>query len=262
MSPESTISNDHYGTVSSSSSFELPEWLYSYNLYIMRIGFYNQKTGGLLELGICNNAHDSRYRSFFLFPQNMVEMGVVNTGSDYSCIRLGIANLNDNVSHPGLNIGLFNQSRGWQIGGIGNGKGSLQMNLVNYGSNTVQMGLINTTSDEEGCDQQQWQLGILNTKFNDKKRNLVQTGIVNITGQYHQTQFGLVNCSYSENGPWWGNHQDMQVGLLNFSATTGENQIGLVNFIWSQFRSHETHLGLLNIGIHRPYIFPFCFPDY
>ena len=125
-------------STSEKSHFSIPEWLYSYNLGIMRFGFYNTKPGGLLEIGLYNNASSHHHpHDLFILSDTLFQLGVVNGGDNLTSFRIGIVNLHGNVSHSGIDLGLFNyHTWGWQIGLLGSAQSrNLQTNLINYGAN-------------------------------------------------------------------------------------------------------------------------------
>ena len=164
------------------SHFSIPEWLYSYNLGIMRLGFYNTKPGGLLEIGLYNNASSNHHpHDFFILPDTLFQLGVVNGGDNLTSFRVGILNLHGNVSHPGIDLGICNHNtRGWQIGLWGSSRGrNLQTNLINYGS-------------YEGL-----QLGALNIS-SKRRHDYPQLGLVNITPGSAEGQCGLLNIIYKK----------------------------------------------------------------
>lgn len=212
------------------SHFSVPEWLYSYNLGIMRVGFYNKKPGGLLEIGICNNGSYTYYHdNFFELPDTLFQIGAVNCGEDWATIRIGLVNCADNVYHKSImNIGLVNCSPAWQIGLVGytrretlqtnlincgnsggNGKWGFQIGGINWGRGQYsqlglanvqsagvggQCGLMNITYDRYNIHSQQdiWQFGLLNLGIHRKPNLGYQFGLVNI-GDYNMGGVGILN---------------------------------------------------------------------
>lgn len=222
------------------SHFSIPEWLYSYNLGIMRLGFYNTKPGGLLEIGLYNNASSNHHpHDFFILPDTLFQLGVVNGGDNLTSFRVGILNLHGNVSNPGIDLGICNHNtRGWQIGLWGSSRGrNLQTNLINYGS-------------YEGL-----QLGALNIS-SKRRHDYPQLGLVNITPGSAEGQCGLLNIIYKKRQSS-SSSDGTQIGLINFAIHDCEYQFGLINV--SDYKMYG--VGFLNIRNRFPFVTPIVWPQ-
>ena len=225
---------------SEKSHVSIPEWLYSYNLGIMRLGFYNTKPGGLLEIGLYNNASSHHHpHDFFILPDTLFQLGVVNGGDNLTSFRVGILNLHGNVSHPGIDLGICNHNtRGWQIGLWGSSRGrNLQTNLINYGS-------------YEGL-----QLGALNIS-SKRRHDYPQLGLVNITPGSAEGQCGLLNIIYKKRQSS-SSSDGTQIGLINFAIHDCEYQFGLINV--SDYKMYG--VGFLNIRNRFPFVTPIVWPQ-
>lgn len=191
-------------TTLAKSSMTFPEWLYSWNLLLMRIGFYNTR-GGLLEFGVCNDLEVPHPYGCFAFylPESLLQFGVVNRGNG-ALLRAGVVNYNpyDFRDEPGIEFGLVNKGCYWQIGALGfdTGKG-MQSNLVNFGGNVSQLGVVNVRTRE--INNRHWQCGVINWDNQDSFE--FQWGIFNVSTR-SEVQIGLINLG-----------TDYGIGLLNFS---------------------------------------------
>ena len=220
------------------SHFSIPEWLYSYNLGIMRLGFYNTKPGGLLEIGLYNNAFSNHHpHDFFILPDTLFQLGVVNGGNNLTSFRVGIVNLHGNVSHSGIDLGIYNHNTwGWQIGLLGSAQSrNLQTNLINYGAN-----------GHEGI-----QIGALNIS-QKARHDSPQLGLINIAPGSSEGQCGLLNIAYSKSA----NSDTTQIGLINIGIYKSDYQFGLINISTKWTRS----FGLLNFRNRFPFVTPIFGP--
>ena len=223
---------------SEESHFSVPEWLYSYNLGIMRLGFYNTKPGGLLEIGLYNNASSHHHpHDLFILPDTLLQLGVVNGGDNLTSFRIGIVNLHGNVSHSGFDLGIYNyHSWGWQIGLLGSAHSrNLQTNLINYGA-----------QGHEGI-----QIGALNIS-QKARHDYPQLGLINIAPGSSEGQCGLLNIAYSKSA----NKDTTQIGLINIGIYKSDYQFGLINISTKWTRS----FGLLNFRNRFPFVTPIFGP--
>lgn len=221
------------------SDFTIPVWTYSYNLLLMRLGFYNPLDGILFEAGFVNNIKNERHGDISLNIPTLLQFGMANLGESY-VIRGGLVNWNqyDFQDSGFIDLGIVNKGCAWQCGVVGvNTENALQMNLVNSGRRTPQLGVCNLREKSEFSDIT-FQTGIVN--FSPAKNRDIQTGIFN-AGKNSEFQTGVINVKFQ------GSFRGAQWGIFNFSAEDSRTQLGLININTVDYNT-SPHIGIFNFG--------------